>query len=140
MIPDTGRQQLQFAATEVQVQQDGSGQMMIIPAANQWVITNQGNGGIVAATDSHVTDVPVALNGIIILLLYQQHFYSFQFSSSRDQQLWIPGEWLTVCHLRDLHQFRHLAVFTYYFQLLLHQSQQALNCYHQHGNYEVYYQ
>ncbi|XP_069898050.1 transcription factor Sp1 isoform X3 [Dipodomys merriami] len=84
-------QQLQFAATTgAQVQQDGSGQIQIIPGANQQIITNRGSGGnIIAAMPNllqqavplqgltnnvlsgqtqYVTNVPVALNGNITLL------------------------------------------------------------------------
>ncbi|XP_048658775.1 transcription factor Sp1 isoform X2 [Marmota marmota marmota] len=83
-------QQLQFAATGAQVQQDGSGQIQIIPGANQQIITNRGSGGnIIAAMPNllqqavplqglannvlsgqtqYVTNVPVALNGNITLL------------------------------------------------------------------------
>ncbi|XP_054094471.2 transcription factor Sp1 isoform X2 [Callithrix jacchus] len=83
-------QQLQFAATGTQVQQDGSGQIQIIPGANQQIITNRGSGGnIIAAMPNllqqavplqglannvlsgqtqYVTNVPVALNGNITLL------------------------------------------------------------------------
>ncbi|XP_069908398.1 transcription factor Sp1 isoform X7 [Oryctolagus cuniculus] len=83
-------QQLQFATTGAQVQQDGSGQIQIIPGANQQIITNRGSGGnIIAAMPNllqqavplqglannvlsgqtqYVTNVPVALNGNITLL------------------------------------------------------------------------
>lgn len=83
-------QQLQFAATGAQVQQDGSGQIQIIPGANQQIIPNRGSGGnIIAAMPNllqqavplqglannvlsgqtqYVTNVPVALNGNITLL------------------------------------------------------------------------
>ncbi|KAK1341104.1 hypothetical protein QTO34_017506 [Cnephaeus nilssonii] len=84
-------QQLQFATTGAQVQQDGSGQIQIIPTgANQQIITNRGSGGnIIAAMPNllqqavplqglannvlsgqtqYVTNVPVALNGNITLL------------------------------------------------------------------------
>ncbi|XP_055474254.1 transcription factor Sp1 isoform X1 [Psammomys obesus] len=83
-------QQLQFAATGAQVQQDGSGQIQIIPGTNQQIITNRGSGGnIIAAMPNllqqavplqglannvlsgqtqYVTNVPVALNGNITLL------------------------------------------------------------------------
>uniref|UniRef100_A0A2K6SSW4 Sp1 transcription factor n=1 Tax=Saimiri boliviensis boliviensis TaxID=39432 RepID=A0A2K6SSW4_SAIBB len=83
-------QQLQFATTGTQVQQDGSGQIQIIPGANQQIITNRGSGGnIIAAMPNllqqavplqglannvlsgqtqYVTNVPVALNGNITLL------------------------------------------------------------------------
>ncbi|KAG8518327.1 Transcription factor Sp1 [Galemys pyrenaicus] len=83
-------QQLQFAASGAQVQQDGSGQIQIIPGANQQIITNRGSGGnIIAAMPNllqqavplqglannvlsgqtqYVTNVPVALNGNITLL------------------------------------------------------------------------
>ncbi|XP_005397233.1 PREDICTED: transcription factor Sp1 isoform X3 [Chinchilla lanigera] len=83
-------QQLQFAATGAQVQQDSSGQIQIIPGANQQIITNRGSGGnIIAAMPNllqqavplqglannvlsgqtqYVTNVPVALNGNITLL------------------------------------------------------------------------
>ncbi|KAB0358909.1 hypothetical protein FD754_003065 [Muntiacus muntjak] len=83
-------QQLQFTATGAQVQQDGSGQIQIIPGANQQIITNRGSGGnIIAAMPNllqqavplqglannvlsgqtqYVTNVPVALNGNITLL------------------------------------------------------------------------
>ncbi|XP_012966829.1 transcription factor Sp1 isoform X3 [Mesocricetus auratus] len=83
-------QQLQFAATGAQVQQDGSGQIQIIPGGNQQIITNRGSGGnIIAAMPNllqqavplqglannvlsgqtqYVTNVPVALNGNITLL------------------------------------------------------------------------
>ncbi|XP_056654099.1 transcription factor Sp1 isoform X2 [Monodelphis domestica] len=83
-------QQLQFATTGAQVQQDGSGQIQIIPGANQQIITNRGSGGnIIAAMPNllqqavplqglannvlsgqtqYVANVPVALNGNITLL------------------------------------------------------------------------
>ncbi|XP_013014769.1 transcription factor Sp1 isoform X2 [Cavia porcellus] len=83
-------QQLQFATTGAQVQQDSSGQIQIIPGANQQIITNRGSGGnIIAAMPNllqqavplqgltnnvlsgqtqYVTNVPVALNGNITLL------------------------------------------------------------------------
>lgn len=83
-------QQLQFAASGAQVQQDGSGQIQIIPGTNQQIVTNRGSGGnIIAAMPNllqqavplqglannvlsgqtqYVTNVPVALNGNITLL------------------------------------------------------------------------
>ncbi|XP_074081899.1 transcription factor Sp1 [Macrotis lagotis] len=83
-------QQLQFATTGAQVQQDGSGQIQIIPGSNQQIITNRGSGGnIIAAMPNllqqavplqglannvlsgqtqYVANVPVALNGNITLL------------------------------------------------------------------------
>ncbi|XP_074835856.1 transcription factor Sp1 [Carettochelys insculpta] len=87
-------QQLQFATTpaQVNVQQDASGQLQIIPGANQQLITNRGGtGNIIAAMPNllpqavpiqgvglannalsgqtqYVANVPVALNGNITLL------------------------------------------------------------------------
>lgn len=87
-------QQLQFATTptQVNVQQDASGQLQIIPGANQQLITNRGGtGNILAAMPNllqqavplqgvglanntlsgqtqYVANVPVALNGNITLL------------------------------------------------------------------------
>ncbi|XP_067385941.1 transcription factor Sp1 isoform X2 [Emydura macquarii macquarii] len=87
-------QQLQFATTPapVNVQQDASGQLQIIPGTNQQIITNRGGtGNILAAMPNllqqavpiqgvglannalsgqtqYVTNVPVALNGNITLL------------------------------------------------------------------------
>ncbi|XP_039370288.1 transcription factor Sp1 isoform X1 [Mauremys reevesii] len=87
-------QQLQFATTpaQVNVQQDASGQLQIIPGTNQQIITNRGGtGNIIAAMPNllqqavpiqgvglanntlsgqtqYVANVPVALNGNITLL------------------------------------------------------------------------
>ncbi|XP_020640161.3 transcription factor Sp1 isoform X1 [Pogona vitticeps] len=83
-------QQLQFATTptQVSVQPDASGQLQIIPGANQQLITNRsGTGSILAAMPNllqqavpiqgvnalsgqtqYVTNVPLALNGNITLL------------------------------------------------------------------------
>ncbi|KAM6294506.1 transcription factor Sp1 [Aegotheles albertisi] len=84
-------QQLQFATTPAQVQQDASGQLQIIPGANQQIITSRaGTSNLIAMPNllqqavpiqgvglannslsgqtQYVANVPVALNGNITLL------------------------------------------------------------------------